>query len=365
MLRNESLDLASYTMKKYIEPMVFYSVLSVIRQYPQYKNEVKIIMVGGSAIDAWLQNDISHTIDYDFRIIAKKPKYVGQTQKGSEVYPKIEDKSAKIVDEIVSALLWAFQHHLNNYLADNNDIRRSIIDDLWKLGFQLMEFHQGPKFFQLTYKQDPNVLAKSLFFALRDKNSFDVNVNFIDIFPINATAKVSTDEFYPLYRNNLFTTSDDFPIPHFMYHSIPCGTIGYILWDLDRMIDLTKSRIQNSGAIQDKYHRYVAKKTMIQKALATMPMAINCETLRQNFATCKDYLNDDCIIDGKIVNKRELYAKAIEQGFLPDDEYTLEELHDRVGPDYLCDFINRTMIIARRNVADHALVKSSNKQQKV
>jgi len=388
-----NLEKAKSIIRHFSEPLIMYELerlIDVGNTYHGIKNEIKTVVTGGSAVSAWLRTDSTFTGDFDIRVVAKRKYYTHGDPVHIDNFVKLDLTSSNLnrsnINNLPSEFIQPFNNHINidfiiddttrniiesislvlNYYLDSDiNFFNSIQNKLSEVGYSLI--NNNGNIFRIH--RNNGIKLSSIIYSLVPLFPYNgngiVNCNIVDVLPISNGSIISDLEYKYFYEGDLFSnsiehdnshqnsinfTEDDFPIPYFMHHGVPFATLGYSLWDLDRMIKYEKKelkRITNTNSIiypLSKLKRYKHKKLIIQQTLNNTPMNLNCQALQETIESCKSEFNDGiCYLDGLPYDVDDLIELGISENLFPNEEFAVEQLQN-MGVSYLCDFIHRSRI---------------------
>jgi hypothetical protein len=330
MYEISDLEQAKSLVKRYSEPIILQTLAST----PVADNLLTVV-VGGAALSAWLKTDRTFTSDFDIRIVAHKSEYYAVDFIDKFAKPALNETVSLAMHDHSTMLADLLVNVLNEYF-DNNIFLEKIKDQLKTLGFELAL--RNHSVFMKNVERDVKLIT--IAYTLNGVEQTEAGLTFptsykvslVDLLAINNGSVLSNVEYHYLYQGDLFKTKSKFPIPHFVHHGVNFCTLGYTLWDLDRMIENNETR---------KVERYRYKKILIQTALNDTPLALNCQALRETVEVCKNEYNDEiCELYGLPYDIDSLITLGVEQNFLPNNSYILDEIK-KMGIIYICDFIKR------------------------
>jgi hypothetical protein len=309
-----------FYLKEFVEP----EVLMTILEFNQYQlttgTDLRMIVVGGAAIDLWLKSQVprARTNDFDLRLVYPTEFY-------DENWRLTIEKSAQMMAEAVR-FQKLLTHRLNLYAKKHIDELRDLLQ-LYNIQFQIKDiFH--------THRPWENLLIVA--WKLKERDDVTYN-NLIDIFPVSNFA----DESY--WQMEAFRSDADlrigeanYPIPTQMFFGIDYAALGYCIWDLYHLIKLEVKKELG------KVERNEGKLRSIVRALNVPEGKIDCFLMQDFVRNCSTEFDEVCTFAGERFTPEEVLKFGTESNLFPRAQgVRIQEIANKLGTKYLCHYIQR------------------------
>lgn len=309
-----------FYLKEFVEPEVLMTILEFNHHQLVEGTDLRMIVVGGSAIDLWLKSQVpkARTNDFDLRLIYPSEYY-------DEKWKLTSERSARMMAEAVR-FQKLLTRRLNLYTKKHIDELRDLLL-LYKIQFQIKD---------IFYMHRP--WENLLIVAWKLKEGDDVTYNnLIDIFPISNFA----DESY--WQMEAFRSDADlrigwnrYPIPTQIFFGIDYAALGYCIWDLYHLIKLEVKKELG------KVERNEGKLRSIVHALNIPEGRIDCFLMQDFVRSCSTEINEVCTFAGEKFTAAEVLEFGTKSNLFPQTQgQRIQEIANKLGTSYLCHYIQR------------------------
>jgi len=340
---------ASRFLKSIFNVVILGSIVNVERDILNSDTTgVKLIISGGAAIDAYFNNDVLITGDYDMKLIAQTKTYV-QYYRGK--YPNLYKD--------LFDLQWATINYVNTELNDymlpifltiqkeikqRFNVRLTGPFEVVKKGTHLKNIS-----YTLTSTIDKefyiDAIVDLFVIDFRHIKPGDYQVNPVDydpeVSPENWTAYHYLQFTYLNGLNNptLAANQDNrYIIPYTEYDNVAYAGLGYVVWDTVRMM-------KKASALDiPKRDRYYEKFSAIINSLNNPVKALSCNLMTDFVDNC-NVNGNKCMLNGEEYSSSQMIRRGQDAGLIPNDDDIAPEikkaLMDPMNRFKLCELMRK------------------------
>jgi hypothetical protein len=309
-----------FYLKEFVEPEVLMTILEFNKYQTSIDSDLRMIVVGGAAIDLWLksQSTNARTNDFDLRLIYPSHVY-------DENWKLTIEESAKMMAEALR-FQKMLAHRLNLYAMKHIDELRDLLET-YDIQLQVKDIFY-------THRPWENLLI--IAWKLKQGNDVTLN-NIVDIFPISNFANESYWQMEAFRSDvDLQNKETNYPIPTQMFFGVDYAALGYCMWDLYHLIKFEVKK--ESGKVE----RNEGKFRSIIRALNAPAGRLDCFLMQEFVKTCETEINEVCTFAGETLTAEEVLKFGTEWNLFPNAQGArIQEIANALGTSYLCHYIQR------------------------